>query len=876
MKKKAFAVVLTLLLWLGAFSAYAVLAAPTNDGSGESTPLEVPAEGLAFENGTIYGIRKAWFQEVNPDKNDLFLSVTIPAAIDGQPVTNIAFEAFTTAYTSEKKAKNAVTYNDKLGLFYLTAADFTNAVHLKTIQKQAFNNSAYLAGTVDLSNTALISIDKMAFQNCTKLTEVLLPDTLESLGAAEGGSVFKGCTALTSVRTKNDPADTAFSLPAQLKYIGTDTFNGAFARPVTVVLPESVIGIGSQAFYSNQVTRIVVTSETPPTAFYSGSGSEWLSGQVNTRALKVSGADMVLFPNAAVYEAYYNNYSGLTSEKNKFTFPITVRFLNEGGESVLETQSKLYNFPLNYVFAGDWAQDDGYRFPQINEAETQWFIDGNSNALKETDRLKSSPIQDTFELVPEVKTVVIPENPSVVPILDGERLAEGQNTITVGDDRIHSFGVLVEHALLEPPQNPAEGDLYVTFQYKWTDVVDGSVGPRSGGAGGWPEKEFGAFGPYNTIPIDGTAHARIDSGDYYLVEIEGYVLRYDGSEWVKDEKPYYKTKHTIIGGDNSGATVDRAYVFYVDVAETFSITYTDGLDEDLFADQVYDGLFPGDETPAFAGECRRDGYVFYGWTPAVTDTVSGDAVYTATWEADVNGNGVADKDEETYTVTYTDGVDGEEIFPDQVFDGLLAGLDVPAFEGTPMRDGYVFAGWNPEPADKVQASAIHTAVWKADVNGNGIPDEDEETYTVTYTDGVDGEEIFPDQVFDGLLVGLDVPAFEGTPMRDGYTFTGWSPEAGGTVSGDIVFTAQWKQDAPDDTSEGDTSEDSSSTPVSPESSEPFDPSDSSEPAASSGASESGTPSTGGGGIGAAALTLLCSAGILLQFIVRGRRKQAAE
>ena len=162
------------------------------------------------------------------------------------------------------------------------------------------------------------------------------------------------------------------------------------------------------------------------------------------------------------------------------------------------------------------------------------------------------------------------------------------------------------------------------------------------------------------------------------------------------------------------------------------------------------------------------------------------------------------------------------------------------------------------------------------MNGNGIPDEDEETYTVTYTDGVDGEEIFPDQVFDGLLAGLDVPAFEGTPVRDGYTFTGWSPEAGGTVRGDIVFTAQWKQDAPDDTSEGDTSEDSSSTPVSPESSEPSDPSDSSEPAASSGASESGTPSTGGGGIGAAALTLLCSAGILLQFIVRGRRKQAAQ
>lgn len=117
MKKKAFAVVLTLLLWLGAFSAYAVLAAPTNDGSGESTPLEVPAEGLAFENGTIYGIRKSWFQEVNPDKNDLFLSVTIPAAIDGQPVTNIAFEAFQRLTQARKRPRTPSPTTTSWGCF---------------------------------------------------------------------------------------------------------------------------------------------------------------------------------------------------------------------------------------------------------------------------------------------------------------------------------------------------------------------------------------------------------------------------------------------------------------------------------------------------------------------------------------------------------------------------------------------------------------------------------------------------------------------------------------------------------------------------------------------------------------------------------------
>ena len=168
---------------------------------------------------------------------------------------------------------------------------------------------------------------------------------------------------------------------------------------------------------------------------------------------------MVLFTNAEVYEAYYNNYDGLNSEKEKFTFPITVHFLSEDNETILETQTKLYNFPLNYTFVNDWTQNGEYRFPQIDGSETQWFIDGNNNALKETNKLKSSPIQDVFEFVPEVKRVIIPENPTIVPILDGEDLPANQNKLVVGDDRAHSFGIRVDHALLEKPQNPAEGDM---------------------------------------------------------------------------------------------------------------------------------------------------------------------------------------------------------------------------------------------------------------------------------------------------------------------------------------------------------------------------------------------------------------------------------
>ena len=144
-----------------------------------------------------------------------------------------------------------------------------------------------------------------------------------------------------------------------------------------------------------------------------------------------------------------------------------------------------------------------------------------------------------------------------------------------------------------------------------------------------------------------------------------------------------------------------------------------------------------------------------------------------------------------YTVTYTDGVENEEVFADQVYRDLLSGIDTPAFNGTPTRTDYVFAGWNPEVAEKVTENATYTAQWKEDKNHNGTPDDEEEKYTVTYTDGVDGEEVFADQVYDNLLSGTTTPAFKGTPTRDGYDFTGWKPAVTDTVTDSVTYAAQW-------------------------------------------------------------------------------------
>ena len=226
---------------------------------------------------------------------------------------------------------------------------------------------------------------------------------------------------------------------------------------------------------------------------------------------------------------------------------------------------------------------------------------------------------------------------------------------------------------------------------------------------------------------------------------------------------------------------------------TYTVTYTDGVNGEAFADQVYSGLLSGANTPLFNGKPEREGYVFGGWNPAIAETVTGDATYVATWKEDKNNNGIADDEEQKYTVKYTDGVDDEEVFADQVYSDLLSGTATPLFNGKPEREGYVFGGWNPAIADTVTGDATYVATWKEDKNNNGIADDEEKKYTVKYTDGANGT-IFEDQIYENLLVGTPIPAFKGTPKRTGYVFAGWDPEMTDVVKENVTYTPVWKED----------------------------------------------------------------------------------
>lgn len=84
--------------------------------------------------------------------------------------------------------------------------------------------------------------------------------------------------------------------------------------------------------------------------------------------------------------------------------------------------------------------------------------------------------------------------------------------------------------------------------------------------------------------------------------------------------------------------------------ENCTVTYKDGCDGKVFNDVVY-SVAKGSATPNFGtNNPTRDGYTFKGWNPAVAETVTENAVYTAIWDdckgnngstTDGNGNGVS-------------------------------------------------------------------------------------------------------------------------------------------------------------------------------------------------------------------------------------------
>ena len=182
---------------------------------------------------------------------------------------------------------------------------------------------------------------------------------------------------------------------------------------------------------------------------------------------------------------------------------------------------------------------------------------------------------------------------------------------------------------------------------------------------------------------------------YYVVSpsIEGYVADL-----------------SAVSGQMANKDVSREVVYHRDAngnnipdceENCYSVTYLPG-EHGAFREQTTENILTGMPTPEFVGnKTGDDGWEFDGWNPAVSGTVTQNAIYTAKWK------------QTKFTVTYD--LNGGLIPGDNTQVKFECAKDAitPKPAADPIKWGFTFNGWSPEVAPTVTADVTYTAQWEA-------------------------------------------------------------------------------------------------------------------------------------------------------------------
>lgn len=524
-------------------------------GSESESVVEVPEDKLVFNNGEISSIDSDWLTKNEGNS----LKVVIPAEINGTTVTSIGEHAF--------QGKNVFTRPQII----LAEIDFSNAENLTEIGNQAFGYCEKLK-TVDLSKTKVTAIGKFAFSECTALQDVVLPDTLESLGS----SVFTGCISIKTLRTATAPEGVVFFLPNTLNSIGYQTFKNCFASDVDarVVIPASVETIGSEAFKDKQITQIIVERKADPWSLRDDYASYESSAFIPPNGCN----RLIILNDDKCFNAFSLHATYGSSLQKICTYPIKVKFSPIG-----RTEKHLNHALLGWALNAEthlWDYNKDYKLPDISgNSSTEarpgyeyiggWKLKSSDQILDETKKLEAmdNP-SDTAQIAGNYELC----KPEISYIVDGKKCSGDTLTVAIGDEKKHTVGVKVDHALLQSEQGTDDNE-YVYFKYCWWDEgpnEDGSLtvnGPRSdietelfstASSNVDPNRKYVT---QNAIPITDIKHERINHS-YYLVEIFGYHVNENGKPTL-----FYQSGHNFIGSSPGTATTNQYYAFQVKVDE---------------------------------------------------------------------------------------------------------------------------------------------------------------------------------------------------------------------------------------------------------------------------------------------------------------------
>ncbi|WP_073234146.1 InlB B-repeat-containing protein [Fibrobacter sp. UWH9] len=200
---------------------------------------------------------------------------------------------------------------------------------------------------------------------------------------------------------------------------------------------------------------------------------------------------------------------------------------------------------------------------------------------------------------------------------------------------------------------------------------------------------------------------------------------------------------------------------------SYTITFVDEDGSVIESGSVEFGSMPTASKEPTKASTAQYTYEFAGWTPEFV-AVSGNAIYTATYNAVVRN----------YTVTFADE-NGKALSSSSVAYGKIP--TAPATEPTKaatVQYNYTFAGWTPELV-KVTGDATYKATFTSALRN----------YTITFVDE-DGSEISKSAVAYGESPVAPAEPTRTSTAQYSYEFAGWSP-AVTAVSGNATYTATY-------------------------------------------------------------------------------------
>ena len=187
------------------------------------------------------------------------------------------------------------------------------------------------------------SIGDQAFENCSSLTSVTIPNSVTFIG----NFAFSGCSSLTSLNIPNSVtsiANLAFSycssltsvtIPNSVTYIGNQAFRGCSSL-TSLTIPNSVTHIGYSAFYGcSSLTSLTIPNSVTSIEHYTFYGCSCLTSVTIPNSVTSIGQNAfygcssltsVTIPNSvtSIGEGAFNGCSSLTSFISKMENPCKI------------------------------------------------------------------------------------------------------------------------------------------------------------------------------------------------------------------------------------------------------------------------------------------------------------------------------------------------------------------------------------------------------------------------------------------------------------------------------------------------------------------------------------------------------------------------